>query len=265
MLAGLGDVVAEALHDLKAHHVAVLFGDGGGAALDLRVQILAVPGNLQQPGLMVDARDLPLHLLVIGHVQMLHQPRHTGLHAVAQAHGLDSRVALHGPGEHGHGVGVVQEPGVGADLLHVMGEVHHHRDGAQRPEDAADAQGVGDSLAQAVLFRHLKVGDGAGLVQAHLDGVDHVIGPAQGGFAVLHAAVFLDAGAVAQVVVDGGEHQVAFLQPLGINVVQGDGALRQRGGYHAVPQHILGKHRGTGAHEGNLRHTVSLPSCIVPS
>ena len=46
-----------------------------------------------------------------------------------------------------------------------------------------------DSLAQAVLFRHLKVDDGAGIVQPHLDGVDHKGRAPQGFLPVFHPQV----------------------------------------------------------------------------
>ena len=254
MLAGLGHIIAEALHDLKAHHVVMLFRKGSRTALDLRVQVFAVTGDLQQPRHVVDARDFPLHLIVIGHVQMLEQRGRANLHAVAQAHRFDARIALHGAGQHGHGVRVVQEPRVRADLLHVMGKVHHHGNGAQSTENAADAQRIGDGLPQTVLLRHLKIRYGAGLVQAHLDGVHHIIRTAKRRLAVFYAAVFFDIGFVAKVVVDGSEHEIAFFQPLRVNVVERNGAFSQRRRYHAVTQNIFGKNGRTGTHESNFRH-----------
>ena len=47
--------------------------------------------------------------------------------------------------------------------------------GAQAAHDAADAERVGNGLAQAVFLRHLEVGHGAGLVAADLEGDDHEI------------------------------------------------------------------------------------------
>ena len=85
--------------------------------------------------------------------------------------GVPSYVAQH---EHRHRVGVVEQPGVGAELGHVGGDALHHRDGAQRAEDAADAQRVADRLPQAVPARDLEV-DQRGGIAADLDHVDHVI------------------------------------------------------------------------------------------
>ena len=138
---------------------------------------------------------------------------------MAQADGPDVGVTLHITGQHGHGVGVVQEQSVGAPALHVVGVAFHHRDGAQGAENAADAQGVGDGLAQAVLFGDLKVRDGAGLVPAHLDGVDHEIRPFESGFPVQGPG---DVGFSVGGGIDVAEDLVRFFQSLGINVKEAD-------------------------------------------
>jgi hypothetical protein len=52
--------------------------------------------------------------------------------------------------------------------------------------DAADAQGISDGLAQTKLFRDLEIDHGRGLVPANLDGIDDKLGAAQGIFALLH-------------------------------------------------------------------------------
>ncbi len=89
---------------------------------------------------------------------------------------LDVGLLQHRAGVDRHRVGVVEQPRVRAELLHLAAEADHHRDGPQAPEYAADAESVGDGLLEAVLLRHLEVGDGAGLVEADLDGVDDVVG-----------------------------------------------------------------------------------------
>ena len=48
--------------------------------------------------------------------------------------------------------------------------------GAQAAHDAADAERVGDRLAQPVLLRHLEVDHGAGLVAGDLDHQHDVVG-----------------------------------------------------------------------------------------
>ena len=76
---------------------------------------------------------------------------------------------------HGHRVGVVQQPRVRADLRHVRGDAGEHGEGPQAPEDAADADGVGDGLVQPVAGRDVEVAHG-GVVHPHLDHVDDVVG-----------------------------------------------------------------------------------------
>ena len=54
--------------------------------------------------------------------------------------------------------------------------VQQMRHGAEAAHDAADAERVGDGLAQAVLLRHFEIGDRAGLVAADLEGDDDEVG-----------------------------------------------------------------------------------------
>ena len=174
---------------------------------------------------------------------------------MAQAHSLHAGVALHVAGEHGHGVGVVEEQRVGADLFHIPGKVLQHGDGPQGPHNAANAQGVGDGLAQAVLLGDFKVDDGAGLVEAHLDGVHHKLGVPQGLLAVLHSQIGLDDGpALVDVLVDGGQNAEALVQAGAVDIVQGDLAFLQGGSAHHVAQHIAGEHGAAGAHKGDFQH-----------
>src|SRR5690606_28094228 len=97
------------------------------------------------------------------------------VHAVAQADGLDlGGHVRHPPDVHGHRVRVVEEPRIGADLAHVARDAGEHREGAQRPEDTADACRVADGLAEALAGRQLEV-DLGGRNAAYLDHVDHEV------------------------------------------------------------------------------------------
>ena len=256
VFAGFRHIIPEALHDFKAHHVVVLFGQLRRAPLDFRVKVVAASvGDFQQPCHMIDAGDLCAHIILfIGHADGFQQALGAYLDAVAQPHGLYARIALHGAGQHGHGIGIVEEPGIRAYVLHVARKVHHHRDGAQCAKDTPDAQRIGNGLPQPVLFGYFKVRDGAGVIKAHLNGVDCIVGTAQGGAAVFNAAIGFDAGFVAQIVVQGGQHEVAFLQPLGIDVIQCDDAVRQRRGKHAVTEYVFGKYGGTGSQKCDFGH-----------
>ena len=265
VLARLGAVIAEAADILVAHHILVLFRGVflRGTAADLGIQVVAVPvRDLQEPRHVVDAGDeLAAALELILHAETLQQVARAGLHAVAEADGLHIRVALHIAGEHRHRVRVVEEPRVGADRLDVAGEVLEHRYRAQGAHDAADAERVGDRLAQAVLLRDLEVDDGAGLVEADLDRVDDKVCAAQRLPAVFNAAVGLERGPVLVcVVVDGAEDDVGLLKAFRVDVVKCDFAFAERGRAHAVAEHIARKDRAAGAHKGDFWHSDSILS-----
>ena len=116
-----------------------------------------------------------------------HELREEGLGVadrVAQAvHPLEPGALVGGPGEHRHRVAVAEQVGVRAYLVHVPRQVDHDGDGAQAAEDAADAEGVADRLAQPVPGGNVEVGAG-GRVPADLHLVDHVVGARERGAAV---------------------------------------------------------------------------------
>ena len=60
-----------------------------------------------------------------------------------------------------------------------MQERKHDRDGAKSAEDATDAKGVGDGLAEAVLAWDIEIEQGC-VVHPDLHGIDDVLGPADG-------------------------------------------------------------------------------------
>ena len=261
VLGGLGDVVAEPAHQLQAHHVAVLFLVLLQRALfELRIQIPAVLRDLQKPRLMVDARDLPLHSVIVLHAQHLHQMAGAHLHAVAQAHRLDGGVALHIAGQHGHGIGIVEEQRVRANRSHIIGKILHHGDGAQSTEDTADAQRIADGLAQAVLLGHFKVRYRAGLVQAHLNGVNHIGCAAQRFTAVFHAQIGGDHRMAAHIAVERRQHPAAIVQTNGIDIIQGKFAVLQHGRQHAVAHYIFDKNTGARSHKDDFSHKSVPPT-----
>src|SRR5262249_13877716 len=73
------------------------------------------------------------------------------LDTVAESNGVDLAVVDRGPGIHGHGVSVVQElrPGLG-DLANVAAEVEDDRNVTLPIENAAGADGVTDTLVDAI-------------------------------------------------------------------------------------------------------------------
>ena len=76
---------------------------------------------------------------------------------------------------HRHRVGVVEQPCVGTHAAHVRGDRVERRKRAQRSEDPADTEGVGDRLPDAVPCRYLEV-DPSRCQAAHLNHVDHEVG-----------------------------------------------------------------------------------------
>ena len=98
---------------------------------------------------------------------------------VAQADRLDRGLPAHGPGQAGHRVGDVEQPGVRAHLPMSSPTADQHRDVAQGPVDPAGADGVAHRLADAVAGRHVEV-DGHGVEPAGGDGHDHEVGAVEG-------------------------------------------------------------------------------------
>ena len=60
-----------------------------------------------------------------------------------------------------------------------MADIQQHRDGAQRAHDPADAQRIGDGLAQAVFLGDFEIDHRAGFVSGDLEHTDGVIRPVQ--------------------------------------------------------------------------------------
>ena len=205
---------------------------------------------------MVDPGNFGLHMVIIADPQLIEQGRGTDLDAVAEADGPDGRLAQHGPGQHGHGIGVVEKPGVRADLLHVAGKVHHDRNGPEGAEDTADPQRIRDRLPQAVFFGDLKIRDRTGIIPSDLDGIDYIVGAAQGILSRIRAQITADPGFGPVIAVDCLQHGSRLLEPDRINIIESDLTLLQGGGHHAVPQHIFCENCGSRSHECNFRHSI---------
>ena len=142
------------------------------------VQGLAVLLEAEHEGLVVEARGEEADPLRVGPDQ-LGQERLGVTDRVAQAvHPAELAALVHRPGQHGHRVAVAEQVGVRADLGHVPGQRHRHRDRAQAAEDPADAQRVPDRLAHPVPGRDVEVGPGGG-VPADLHLVDDIAGSGQ--------------------------------------------------------------------------------------
>jgi len=123
----LGAVVAEAAQDIDAHLFRL-------AVVRVRLEefqqardhVQAAPGDFDEPGLVVDPGGHHVHVAPMHGLLGAEQPLAPGpalddardlpvraLHAVAEADRGHAAVLIAGPGVHGHGVGVVEQEGVG--------------------------------------------------------------------------------------------------------------------------------------------------------
>ena len=87
-------------------------------------------------------------------------------------------------------------------------------------DDPADAERVGDGLAQTVLLRNLEVDHSAGFVAGDLEHRDGVVGPVERGAAVERR---LDDRMNAQRFGDAASDYLRGAQPLRVDVMQRDG------------------------------------------
>ena len=125
---------------------------------------------------------------------------------MAETDGFDLRVALHITGQDRHGIGIIEEKGIRADLLHISRKALQHRNCAKSSHNSADSKGVGDGLLKAIFLRNLKICDCAGLITAYLDGIYNKCCIPQGVFSVFHAEISFDDGSfLVYVLVDGGK------------------------------------------------------------
>ncbi len=214
-----------------------------GFALEAQVE-----GHVVDPG--ADVVDL-----VDGHVDVAGKLLRRPLDAVAEADGLDGRRAEHRPAVHRHRVDVVEEGDVGiADGFHIAAHIQHHGDGAQRAHDAADAERVGDGLAQAVFLGDFEVGDGARLVPADLEHADGVVravegcAPVEGGF---------DGGVGVQRFRDFVRDDLGRAQAFRVDVVQADGGVAEFGEAEDVADKVLREDGASGTEEDDFGHCLS--------
>ncbi len=100
-------------------------------------------------------------------------------HLVAEPDRLDAGLPADRPGQRGHRVGDVEQPGVGAVLLHRLADADQDRDVAQRAVDAAGPDGVAHGLGDAVRRRHVEV-DRHGAEAPGRDAHDDEVGAVEG-------------------------------------------------------------------------------------
>ena len=208
---------------------------------------------------MVDAGNqfLP-SLQPVFHAKLIQQRAGAYLHAVAETDGFHAGIALHVAAEHRHGVGVVQEKRVRTYFLHIPGKVLHDRNRAQRPHDAADAQGIADGLPQTVFFRHFKVDDCAWIIEANLNGVNHKVRVPKRFLSVFDTQPAFNFAVVTLGVAHGFQDGFALFQARPVNIVKGKRAIPQRFCTQTIPDNIPGKNGTSGSHKRDF-HAIYAP------
>ena len=73
-----------------------------------------------------------------------------------------------------HGVCVVQQQRVRAQLLHVKDKTFKERGGTQKPENTSRPKRIADTLIHAILERNVVIGRNA-LKSGDFDAVDHIV------------------------------------------------------------------------------------------
>ena len=260
MLTRLCAVVAEAADVFQSDKIIEFFGrifeNFICTAADLGIEVVAVGIlDLKQECHMVDARDLFLDGTLRLESDFLEKSVRADLNAMAKTYGLNGGVSLHKSGEDRHGVGVVEEESLGANLSHILSKIIENGDGAESAEDTTDAEGIRDGLTETVLLRNLKVDNGAGIVAADLDRVNYEGRVTESVLAFCDTEVLLDGRAVfVNILVEGADHYVRFLKSCGVDIVKSDLGIPERRSHHNVAEHVLGKNSTARAHKCDLDH-----------
>ena len=251
VLARLRREVAEPPVHVDAH-AAQQVGVALDRLVELRVEALAAVLEAVEERLVVDA-GAEVRDLLDRHAAEAGDHLHRALHGVAQPDDvLLRRPLVDELADHRHRVRVVQEPRAGADLGHVVADAEHHGRGAQRADDAADAERVADRLADAVAGRDLVVAHRRG-VAADLDAVDHVVGAVERLAAVERGG---DLRLRAERLGDSVREQLCGLEPLRVDVVQRDLARGELGEREDVAEQVAGELDAARADERDLGHLV---------
>ena len=169
---GFGGVVAKAADHVDAH----LFGL---AVLGMRLEevehhrchIHAAPLHLDVPGLVIDAGADNVHIAAVECFILIDQPFFLcpqlntagdlpvpALHAVTEANGRHAAIAVTGPDIHRHWVGIVKEKAIRlGHFADIIADREQCGDGALTIHNAAGAQGVTDTLVNAIFQRNVNV------------------------------------------------------------------------------------------------------------
>ena len=180
---------------------------------------------------------------------------------MAQAGHFDLGVGLHGLAEHAHGIGVVQEHGLGAVLFDVAADVQHQGNIAQGPEDAGHAAGIAHVDVHAVLLGNLDViAPDVDVAVEH--GADHTIRAFQR-FRPVHGGS--NRRLVAEGRVDFVHAGGDLFQPQGIDVHQGNVAILKGRKGKQIPHQIPGKDIASSTDKSKFLHGANSFAKFFPT
>ena len=188
--------------------------------------------------------------LVVGHLEPPGQHLAGTLHAMAQPDVRPPGGTIKGPAVRRHRVDVVEQQRVRSEPIQLVPELDQHGNGAQRPEDAARAKRVADTLLDAVTLRDFDV-IGVGFQAALLKGGDDVVGTA---YRLAPVGGRLDPRRE-PAAVDQRLDQVARLrQPSRVDIHQGERAGLKRRRQQNIAAQVAREHHAAGSDKGDFRH-----------
>ena len=112
--------------------------------------------QIEHPGKVIEPGRGQAELRV-GNTEIVRDRLPRVQHAVTEPGALDRARFLYGAHQGCQRIRVVEEPGVGAEVLHVPGDCHQLRDVAQSAEDAARPDAVADRLPDTMRFRKAQI------------------------------------------------------------------------------------------------------------
>ena len=169
---------------------------------------------------MVDPGNLILHAVVKSHAQFVEESGGTDLYAVAEADSLYICHREHGAGKHGHGIGIIEKPGIRTNFLYITGKIQHYRNGAKGTEHTSDAKSVCNSLAKTVLLWNFKICYGTWVISACLNGVYNVVGTAESILTGFNSKVFFNPCLRTVIAVYCFEHGSRFVKTYRVDVIE---------------------------------------------
>ena len=252
MLRRFGRVEAEAPKQVRTDQVVA----GNVPRLDegaqARVDVAAVVLESHDEREVVQSGAVGRQVLA-GDAQIAGQPIDRPEDGVAQSDDSDRGRLGDRPHQDRQRVGVVEQPRVGADVFHVAGDGQHDGDGAKPSEHAADADRVGDRVAESEPGGYVEV-DPGGPGATDLDRVDDELGALQ---RLAPVEVGRHGRVGTQRIGRPVRHAHGGAKSIRIDVVQRDVRGPQRRGAQDVSEQVAREFHAAGTDEDDPCHSLS--------